>query len=104
MQQAPVIQLPDHGRQFVVTADASDYCYEVVLSQLNSNGEDLSVLLLSKKLGKQELNWAVYENELYAICLEVAKWRHYLWEAKFGVYTDNSACKWVLTMQASNSR
>ncbi|KAF0706226.1 hypothetical protein As57867_006768, partial [Aphanomyces stellatus] len=97
LQQAPVLQLPDYHKPFVVTTDASGYCCGTVISQLDANGNDRTIAFLSKRLGPHESNWPAHEKELYAIKLALGKWRHYLHGNRFDVYTDNSCCKWFMT-------
>ncbi|GMF14672.1 unnamed protein product [Phytophthora lilii] len=95
LQHAPVLQLPDFDKPFIVTTDASHACIGGVLSQLH-DGSDLPVAFFSKKLGPHELNWPVHEKELFAIKQALTRWRHYLHGVSFEVYTDNSACKWFM--------
>ncbi|KAE9335761.1 hypothetical protein PF008_g13339 [Phytophthora fragariae] len=95
LQQAPVLQLPDFMKPFVVTTDASGRCCGGVLSQ-QTEGHDLPIAFFSKKLSDAEQNWPVHEQELFAIKLALSKWRHYLHGRPFAVYTDNSACTWFM--------
>ncbi|GMF34374.1 unnamed protein product [Phytophthora fragariaefolia] len=95
LQHAPVLQLPDLGKSFIVTTDASHTCIGGVLSQMHG-GSELPVAFFSKNLGAHELNWPVHEKELFAIKQALTRWRHYLHGVSFEVYTDNSACKWFL--------
>ncbi|GMF25830.1 unnamed protein product [Phytophthora fragariaefolia] len=95
LQQAPVLRLPDFDKPFIVTIDASHTYIGGVLSQIHE-GADLPVAFYSKKLGVHELNWPVHEKELFAIKQALVHWHHYLHGARFDVFTDNSACKWVL--------
>ncbi|KAF0715716.1 Aste57867_3231 [Aphanomyces stellatus] len=97
LQQAPVLQLPDYHKPFVVTTDASGYCCGAVISQLDAYGNDRPIAFLSKRLGPHESNWPAHEKELYAIKLALGKWRHYLHGNRFDVCTDNSCCKWFMT-------
>lgn len=95
LQRSPVLQLPDFGRQFFVTTDASDIAVGGVLSQVHSSG-DHPVAYLSRKLSETERRWPAHEKELYAIKLCLEKWRAFL-GAKFVIYTDSMACKWFFT-------
>jgi RNase H-like domain found in reverse transcriptase/Integrase zinc binding domain/Chromo (CHRromatin Organisation MOdifier) domain len=95
LQTAPVLRLPDFEKPFIVTTDASKYCVGGVLSQLHDK-EDHPVAFYSKKLGSHEVNWPTHEKELFAIKMALEKWRHYLYGRLFSIYTDNSACKWLL--------
>ncbi|KAF0701453.1 hypothetical protein As57867_008033, partial [Aphanomyces stellatus] len=87
LQQAPVLQFPDHDKPFIVTADASDLCCGAVLSQMDGVGDEHPIAFMSKKLGVHEKNWPAHEKELFAIKLALTKWRHYLLGQHFDVYT-----------------
>jgi hypothetical protein len=91
----PVLKLPDFEKDFIVTTDASGFCVGGVLSQLHDKN-DHPVAFYSKKLGEHEINWPTHEKELFAIKMGLEKWRHYLYGRPFVLYTDNSACKWLL--------
>lgn len=95
LQQAPVLRLPDFSKSFVVTTDASDISAGGVLSQIFGS-EDHPIAFFSKKFGIHERNWPAHEKELFAIKMALEKWRHYLHGRHFEVFTDNSACKWLL--------
>ncbi|KAF1319500.1 Pol protein, partial [Globisporangium splendens] len=95
LQQAPVLKLPDFAEKFTVTTDAAGYCMGGVLSQ-TVNGEDHPIAFYSKKFGSHEKSWPAHEKELCAIRTALDKWRHYLHGRPFDVFTDNSACRWML--------
>ncbi|KAF1333225.1 polyprotein, partial [Globisporangium splendens] len=95
LQQAPTLRLPDFDRRFTVTTDASGYCMGGVLSQ-KIDGFDAPIAFYSKKLGQYEEKWPAHEKELLAIKFALSKWRHYLHGRQFDVFTDNSACRWML--------
>jgi len=95
LQAAPVLKLADFSLPFVVTTDASGLCVGGVLSQYH-NQADHPVAFYSKKLGQHEVNWPTHEKELFVIKLGLEKWRHYLYGRHFDIYTDNSACSWLM--------
>ncbi|KAF1334741.1 Retroelement pol polyprotein, partial [Globisporangium splendens] len=95
LQQAPTLRLPDFDRRFTVTTDASGYCMGGVLSQ-KIDGFDAPITFYSKKFGQYEEKWPAHEKELLAIKFALSKWRHYLHGRQFDVFTDNSACRWML--------
>ncbi|GMF49452.1 unnamed protein product [Phytophthora fragariaefolia] len=95
LQHAPVQQLRDFDKPYIVTTDSSHSCIGGVLSQLH-DGHDLPVTFFSKRLGPHELNWPVHEKELFAIKEALMRWRHYVHGTPFDINTDNTACKWFL--------
>ena len=56
LQEAPILQLPDFNKPFIVTTDASHYCVGGVLSQQQQDSIDLPVAYYSQKLGVHEIN------------------------------------------------
>ncbi|KAF1327470.1 Retroelement pol polyprotein, partial [Globisporangium splendens] len=95
LQQAPTLRLPDFDWRFTVTTDASGYCMGGVLSQ-KIDGFDAPIAFYSKKFGQYEEKWPAHEKELLAIKFALSKWRRYLHGRQFDVFTDNSACRWML--------
>ena len=95
LQQSPTLKLPDFTHPFIVTTDASGFCMGGVLSQ-RINGNDRAIAFYSKHLGPHELKWPAYEKELLAIKTALDKWHPYPHGRHFSVYTDNSACRWML--------
>ena len=58
-----------------VETDASDGVVAGVLSQNQPNGLWCLVAFFSKVLSGSELNWEIYDKELYAIVIVFDKWR-----------------------------
>ena len=73
---APVLKLPDFGKQFVVTTDASDAAVGAILEQDFGNGLQL-VAFASRKLNDAEMRYSAYERELLGIVWALAQWKHY---------------------------
>ncbi|POM80943.1 LOW QUALITY PROTEIN: Retrotransposon nucleocapsid protein [Phytophthora palmivora] len=95
LQQAPILKLPDFQRPVIVTTDASGHCIGGVLSQ-KYDGADHPIAFYSKKLDVHERGWPTHEKELLVIKVATEKWSHYRHGRPFNVYTDNSACSWML--------
>ena len=60
LQNAPVLQLADQSRPYIVTTDASDYAMGVVLSQVWDDGEH-PVAFESRKMNPTEQNYPTHE-------------------------------------------
>ena len=73
---APVLKLPDFGKQFVVTTDASDAAVGAILEQDFGNGLQ-PVAFASRKLNGAEIRYSAYERELLGIVWALAQWKHY---------------------------
>ena len=63
---APILQLADPSREFIVATDASDFAVGVVLSQVWDDGEHL-VAYEGRKMNATKVNYATHERELLAI-------------------------------------
>ena len=92
MLTAPVLQLPDFDREFVVTTDASEVSVGAILQQ--NFGKGLQPICYdSRKLNPAECRYSAYERELLGIVWAVGKWRHYLAGAHFTIQTDHDSLK-----------
>jgi hypothetical protein len=104
LTHTPVLQLPDFGRPFNVTTDASKYAIGMMLSQTNSDGEEKPVAFDSRKFRHHELNWTTTEKEAFAVVHALKIWRHYVDGSKVTVYSDHIALKFLLTQPKLNAR
>ena len=68
---APVLMLPDFGKQFVVTTDASDAAVGAILEQDFGNGLP-PIAFASRKLNNAEMRYSAYERELLGIVWAIA--------------------------------
>ena len=73
---APVLKLPDFGKQFIVTTNASDVAVGAILEQDFGNGLQ-PVAFASRKLNDAEMRYSAYERELLGIVWALAQWKHY---------------------------
>ena len=88
---APVLQLADVDKEYIVTCDASDFAVGAVLSQKHDDGEH-PVAYESRKVNTAEANYPTHERELLAVIHALRTWRHYLSGKKFIVVTDHYSC------------
>ena len=103
MLTAPVLQLPDFDREFVVTTDASEVSVGAILQQ--NFGKGLQPICYdSRKLNPAECRYSAYERELLGIVWAVGKWRHYLAGAHFTIQTDHDSLKNLPNQPAVNRR
>lgn len=94
------------NKPFILHTDASFDCIGAVLSQNFQVGNQskeqlLPVAYLSRKLTKGESNpklYSSYDQEFLAIIHAIKKWRHYLINQSFTIYTDH---KPLLYLQSS---
>jgi hypothetical protein len=64
--EAPVLQVPDFDKEFVLVTDASDYAISAMLNQ--RVGQDLApISYYSRLLSAAERNYSTYEKECLAV-------------------------------------
>jgi hypothetical protein len=74
LTEAPLLVLPDFTQTFEVECDASGIGIGGALMQ-----QGKPVAYFSEKLGGAQLNYSVYDKELYALVRVLETWQHYLW-------------------------
>ena len=95
LSEAPVLQVPDFGKEFVLLTDASDLDVSAVLNQ--RVGEDLApVSYYSPLLSPAERNYSTYEKECLTVLFGWEKCRSYLEHKEFELHCDNLALCWLL--------
>ena len=103
MIRAPILQLADPSREFIVTIDASDFAVGAVLSQVWDDGEH-PIAYESRKMNVAEVNYATHERELLAVIHALHTWRHYLLGNHFIVVTDHNSLKYLQTQPTLSRR
>jgi len=92
--EAPVLQVPDFKKKFVLVTDASDIAVSAVLNQ-RVNGQLAPVAFYSKFLGVAERRYSTYEKEFLAIVFGCERARSYLEHKQFELQCDNLALCWL---------
>ncbi|KAJ1153917.1 hypothetical protein NDU88_006675 [Pleurodeles waltl] len=95
MCTAPVLKSPDYSKEFVVQTDVPEHGIGAVLSQLNEEGLDQPVAVISRRLLPRERRWSAIEREAFAVVWALKKLRLYLFGAHFRVQTDHRCLQMV---------
>jgi len=99
LTEAPVHVLPDFTKTFEIECDASGIGIGGVLMQ-----QGKLVAYFSEKLGGAQLNYSVYDKELYALVCEPETWQHYLWLKEFVIHSNHEALKYLKGQAKLNRR
>ena len=103
MQRAPVLQLADPTKGYMVATGASDFGMGTVLSQVFDDGE-LPVAYESWKMNAAEMNYPTHERELLVVIHALRTWRHYLMGKPFKIFTDHHSLKYLMTQPNLSTR
>jgi hypothetical protein len=96
LSSAPVLQMPDFTREFVVDCDASGAGFGAVLHQGSG-----PLAFFSRPFVARHVKLAAYERELIGLVQAVRHWRPYLWGRRFIVRTDHYSLKFLLDQRLS---
>ena len=90
LMSAPVLVMPDFGKPFILTTDASDCGVGAVLLQRDAKGVDYPIGYFSHKLSASQKNYSTSEKEALALVMALQHFDFYLTPAQFPVevYTD----------------
>ncbi|SPC63566.1 related to transposon-encoded proteins with TYA, reverse transcriptase, integrase domains in various combinations [Ustilago sp. UG-2017b] len=96
----------DPARPIIVETDASDFAVAAVLSQSFDQGARHPIAFFSKKLDPAQLNYPIFDKEMFAIVAAFKHWRQYLEGAKFPVQvlTDHRSLEYFTTTKQLNRR
>jgi hypothetical protein len=91
LMTAPLLQMPDFSKRFVVDCDASSAGFGAVLHQ-----GDGTIAFFSRAVAPHHQKLPAYERELIGLIKAVHNWRPYLWGRAFTVRTDHYSLKFLL--------
>jgi hypothetical protein len=95
LTSAPILAYPDFQRQFILYTDASNKALGYVLGQRDDQGRERVIAYGGRALRGAKLNYGITEKETLALVDGVKNFKVYLSHAKFLVYTDHSAIKFL---------
>ena len=62
------------------------------------------VAYASRQLKKHEVNYPTHDLELAAVVFALKLWQHYLYGARFEIFTDHQSLKYIFTQRDLNLR
>ena len=62
------------------------------------------VAYASRQLKKHEVNYPTHDLELAVVVFALKLWRHYLYGARFEIFTDHQSLKYIFTQRDLNLR
>ena len=96
----PVLADPDFERPFILKTDASNVVFGAVLAQVDHKSSERVITYASCTLSQRERNYSAMEKEALAIVFAVKHFRLYLLGRRFSIITDNSALRWLHSMES----
>ena len=105
LMSPPILILPLPQHTYVLYTDASGYYMGAVLNQVDAANNLQGVIAYeSRKFKGAELNYDVREKEFLAIIHSLKKWRHYLLDRPFILYTDHHSLQYVINQKTLSGR
>jgi hypothetical protein len=99
LTHAPLLALPNFDKTFEVHCNASGNGIGDVLMQ-----EKRPIAYFSEKLSGAQLNYPIYDKELYALVRVSHVWEHYLRPHEFVLHTDHETLKYLKGQTKLNKR
>ena len=99
LTHAPLLALPNFDIPFEVQCDASGTGIGGVLMQAKR-----PVAYFSEKLSGAQLNYPIYDKELYALIRVLQVWEHYLRPREFIIHSDHESLKYLKSQNKLNRR
>ncbi len=100
---APILRLPDFGKQFTLRCDASNTGLGAILLQEHDDGV-FPIAYASRKLLHCEQNYSVTEKECLAIIFGIEKFQKYLYGVQFRLETDHAPLAYLRKAKNESAR
>lgn len=100
---APILAYPDFSLPFELHTDASSTGIGYALCQTQA-GLNRAIAYGGRDLNAAERNYSTTEREALAIVEAIKKFRNYLYDRKFTIYTDHHALRWLMSIKDPNGR
>jgi hypothetical protein len=94
---APILAVPETGKDYIVYCDASKNGLGCVLMQ-----DGKVIAYGSRQLKPHEVNYPTHDLELTAVVFALKQWSQFLYGAKCELYTDHKSLKYFFTQKELN--
>jgi hypothetical protein len=91
LMTAPLLQMPDFEKRFIIACDASGSGFDAVLHQ-----GDGAIAYISRPIALHHQKLPAYERELIGLVKVVRHWWPYIWGRPFTIRTDHYDMKFLL--------
>lgn len=99
LTHAPLLALPNFDKPFEIHCDASSFAIGGVLTQ-----EKRPIAYFSEKLFGAQINYPIYDKDLYALVRVLHVWEHFLCPHEFILHTDHETLKYFKGQTKLNKR
>jgi len=96
---APVLNIPEGNKGFVVYSDVSRQALGCVSMQ-----KDRVVAYASWQLKPHDLNYPTHALKLAVVIFTLKIWRHYFYGAEYETYIDHKSLKYIFTQEELHLR
>jgi hypothetical protein len=104
MVTAPIFVFPDWSKDFNVHVDAFSIALGSILAHPGERDIDHPIAFSSRKLSTAKKNYTTTEREGLAMVYALQKFRHYLLQGHFNMFTDHSALKYLVNKPVLGGR
>ena len=95
--KAPMLFHPNFKKDFIMYCHTSEHTMSGMLLQKNDKGEEMPISFMSIPLKKHELNYSLFEKQVFAIVKLVKSFRYYILHSHSIVYVSSTIVKSILT-------
>jgi hypothetical protein len=96
LMTAPLLQMPDFDRRFVIDCNASGTGFGTVLHQGNG-----AIAYFTRPVAQHHQKLPAYECELIGLVKVVRHWRTYIWGRAFTIRTNHYSLKFLMDQRLS---
>ena len=100
----PILSLPGPRSKPIIYTDASDVAIGFILGQVDKNGIESVIEYGGRALIGAEKNYSITHKEGLALVTAIEKYKPYIADKMFTVYTDHISLKWLQSLKDTTGR